>query len=53
MGLLFPTPLIIVRMKIVYVKCQIVPELNETQNQKTIRSSEEAPWLLPCDLFSF
>lgn len=30
MGLLFPTPVITVRMKIVYVKQQMVPELKQT-----------------------
>ena len=32
---------------------QVVPELSQTPNQKTVRSSEDAPWPLSCDLFSF
>lgn len=50
MGLSFPTPVITERMKIMYVKCQWCLSQKQTQ-AKDIRGLEEAPRLLPCDLF--
>ena len=47
MGLLFSTPVVVVRMKMMSVSYQIVPELKCTKEQKAIRGLEEAFWLLP------